>query len=53
MLVVVADSKGKKLLTEEATIHFEKMPKAPYTSHYYFDRHAYKDCRLLRKFLTK
>jgi hypothetical protein len=51
MLVVAAGQKGRKPLTEEATDHFKQMLEAPCPNHRYPVRHAYKECRLLKKFL--
>lgn len=53
MLIAAVDPKGKKLPAEEATDHLEKMLEAPCPNHYYHVRHAYKDCGLLKKFLSK
>lgn len=53
MLVATAGQKGKKLPTEEAIDHFEKLLEAPCPNHRYPVRHAYKDYGLQRKFLSK
>jgi hypothetical protein len=53
MLVAAAGQKGRKFSTKEATDHFEKMPEVPCPNHHYPVRHAYSNCRLLRKFLSK
>ena len=45
--------KGRKPPTEEGTNHFEKLLEASWPNHRYPVRHAYKDCRFLRKFLSK
>jgi hypothetical protein len=51
MLVAATDQKGKRPPTEEATDHFEKLLKAPCPNHCYPVRHAYKDYKLLKRFL--
>jgi hypothetical protein len=53
MLVATVGQKGRRPPTEEATYHFEKLRETPCLDHWYSVRHAYKDCKLLRKFLSK
>jgi hypothetical protein len=53
MLVATMGQKVRKPLIEEVTNHFEKMLESPCPNHRYPIRHAYKGCRLLRKFLSK
>ena len=53
MLVSTTCQKGRSPPTKEATDHFEKLFEAPYLNHSYSVQHAYKDCGLLRKFLSK
>jgi hypothetical protein len=53
VLVATTGQNGRKPTTKEATDHFEKLLKAPCPNHRYPVRHAYKDCGLLRKFLSK
>lgn len=49
--MVATGQKGKRSPTEEAIDHFEKLLEALCLNHRYLVRHAYKDSRLLRKFL--
>jgi hypothetical protein len=53
MLVATMGQKRKRPPTEEATDHFEKLLEAPCSNHRYPVRRAYKDCGLLRKFMSK
>jgi hypothetical protein len=53
MLIAPAGHKGKRSSIEEATDHFEKLLETPCPNHRCLVRHAYKDCGLLRKFLSK
>jgi hypothetical protein len=46
-------SEGGKPPNKEAIDHFEKLLEAPCPNHHYPVWHAYKDCRLLKKFLSK
>jgi hypothetical protein len=50
MAIVVR--KGKKVPAEGTPDHFEKMLEGPYPNHAYPIKHAYKDCRLMKKFLS-
>jgi hypothetical protein len=52
-LRAAAELKGKKAPTEGAPDHFEKMLKGPCPNHAYPVKHAYKDCGVMKKFLTK
>lgn len=53
MLVATTCLKGRKHSTEDAIDHIEKMLEAPCLNNCNLVRHAYKDCGLLRKFLSK
>jgi hypothetical protein len=53
MLVAAAGQKGRKPPNEEATNHFYKMLEAPCSNHHYPVQRAYKDCGLLRNFLSR
>jgi hypothetical protein len=53
MLVAMASQRGRRPRTEEATDHFKKLHKTPCPNHQHPVQHAYKDCGLLRKFLSK
>jgi hypothetical protein len=53
MLVAAPGQKGKRSSTKDAIDHFEKLHEALCPNHHYTVRHAYKDCMLLRKFLSK
>jgi hypothetical protein len=52
-LVVAAERKGKMASADGAPNHFEKMLEGPYLNHAYPIKHAYKDCRLMKKFLFR
>jgi hypothetical protein len=51
-LVVAAERKAKKAPTEGAPDHFEKLFKGPCSNHAYPIKHAYKDCSLMKQFLS-
>jgi hypothetical protein len=53
LLVAAAERKGKKASAEGALDHFEKMLEGPYPNHAYPVKHAYKDCGLMKKFLSR
>jgi hypothetical protein len=53
MQVITVGQKGKRPLTKVATDHFEKMLEASCLNHHYSVTHAYKDCGLLSKSLSK
>jgi hypothetical protein len=53
MLVVAASQKGGKTPAKDAIDHFKKLFEAPCSNHHYPVQHTYKDCRLVRKFLSK
>jgi hypothetical protein len=53
LLVAAAERKGKRASTEGALDHFEKMLKGPCPNHAYPIKHAYKDYRLMKKFLSR
>lgn len=48
----MADRKGKAP-AREVPDHFEKLWNGPCPNHQYPVRHAYKDCSLLKKFLSQ
>jgi hypothetical protein len=50
--MVASERKGKKASTEGTLDHFEKMLEGPYLNHAYLIKHAYKDCGLMKKFLS-
>jgi hypothetical protein len=51
-LGAAAEHKGKRASTESALDHFEKMLEGPCPNHAYPVKHAYKDCRFMKKFLS-
>jgi hypothetical protein len=51
-LVAAAERKGKKASVEGTPDHFEKMLKGPCSNHAYLVKHTYKDCELMKKFLS-
>jgi hypothetical protein len=44
---------GNKTSIEGTLDHFEKMLKGPCHNHAYPIKHAYKDCGLMKKFLSR
>jgi hypothetical protein len=50
--VAATECKGKKASTEGTLDHFRKMLKGPCLNHAYPVKHAYKDCGLMKKFLS-
>jgi hypothetical protein len=52
-LVVAAERKGKKASAEDAPDHFKKMLEGPCPNHAYPIKHTYKDCGLMKKFLSE
>jgi hypothetical protein len=53
MLIAATSQTERRPPTEETTDHFKKLLEAPCLNHRYLVRHAYKDCGLLKKFLSK
>jgi hypothetical protein len=53
MIVATASQKGRKTTTEVAIDRFKNMLEAPCLNHRYPVRHTYKDCGLLKKFLSR
>lgn len=53
LLVAIMGQKGSKHPIEETINHFKDLLEAPYLKYWYLVRHANKDCRFLRKFLSK
>jgi hypothetical protein len=51
-LVAAAERKGKKVPAEGTPDHFEKMLEGPCPNHAYPVKHAYKECGLMKKFLS-
>ena len=51
-LVAVADRKGGRKPTEGTPNHFEKMLEGPCPNHAFPAKHLYKECGLMRKYLT-
>jgi hypothetical protein len=51
-LMVATERKGRKASAEGAPDHFEKMLEGPCPNHAYPVKHAYKDCGLMKKFLS-
>ena len=51
-LVAVADRKGGQKPTEGTPNHFEKMLEGPCPNHAFPAKHLYKECGLMRKYLT-
>jgi hypothetical protein len=51
-LVVAAERKGKKASAEGTPDHFEKMLEGPCPNHTYPVKHVYKDCGIMKKFLS-
>jgi hypothetical protein len=49
--MAAVERKGKKLPTEGTPDHFKKMLEGPSLNHDYPIKHAYKDCKLMKKFL--
>jgi hypothetical protein len=50
--VAAAACKGKKVSAKGAPYHFKKMLEGPCLNHAYPIKHAYKDCGLMKKFLS-
>jgi hypothetical protein len=50
--VAATECKSKKASAEGAPGHFEKMLEGPCPNHVYPIKHAYKDCGLIKKFLS-
>lgn len=53
MIIATTGQKGRKPPIEEATDNFEKLLEAPCLNHHYPVWHAYRDCVLLRKSISK
>jgi hypothetical protein len=53
LLVAAAEPKGKKAPAEGNLDHFEKMLEGPFPNHAFLVKHAYKDCGLMKKFLSE
>jgi hypothetical protein len=51
--VAAVERKSKKAPVEGTLDHFEKMLEGPCPNHAYHVKHAYKDCGLMKKFLTE
>jgi hypothetical protein len=51
--MATTECKGKKVSAEDTMDHFEKMLEGPYPNHAYPVKHAYKDCELMKKFLSR
>jgi hypothetical protein len=51
-LVAATERKGKKASTEGTLDHFEKLLEGPCLNHAYPIKHLYKDCGLMKKFLS-
>jgi hypothetical protein len=51
--VAAAECKVKKVSTEGTPDHFEKMLEGPCSNHTYPVKHAYKDCGLMKKLLSR
>jgi hypothetical protein len=51
-LMAAAEQKGKRAPVEATPDHFKKMLEGPRPNHAYPVKHAYKDCRLMKKFLA-
>ena len=52
-LAAAADRKGGRKPTEGTPNHFEKMLEGPCPNHAFPAKHLYKDCGLMRKYLSK
>jgi hypothetical protein len=50
--VAAAECKGKKASSEGTLDHFKKMLEGPCPNHAYPIKHAYKDCGLMKRFLS-
>jgi hypothetical protein len=53
LLVAAAERKGKKTSADGAPDHFKKLLKGPCLHHAYPVKHLYKDCGLMKKFLSR
>jgi hypothetical protein len=53
LLVAAAEPKGKKAPAEGNPDHFKKMLEGPFPNHTFPIKHAYKDCGLMKKFLSE
>ena len=51
-LVAATDRKGGRKPTEGTPNHFEKMLEGPCPNHAFSAKHLYKDCGLMRKYLS-
>ena len=51
-LVATADRKGGRKPTEGTPNHFEKMLEGPCPNHAFSAKHLYKECGLMRKYLS-
>jgi hypothetical protein len=51
--MAAVERKGKKVPVEGTLDHFEKMLEGPCPNHAYPVKHAYQDCGLMKKFLSK
>jgi hypothetical protein len=52
-MVAAVGQRGRRPPTEEATDHLEKILETPCSNYRHSVQHTYKDCGLLRKFLSK
>ena len=52
-LMAAADRKGGRKPTKGTPNHFEKMLEGPCPNHAFPAKHLYKDCGLMRKFLSR
>ena len=51
--MATADSKGGQKPTEGTLDHFEKLLEGPCPNHAFLVEHLYKDCVLLKQFLSR
>ena len=51
-LVAAADRKGGRKLIEGTPNHFEKLLEGPCPNHAFPIKHLYKDCGLMKRFLS-
>jgi hypothetical protein len=52
-LMAAAEQKGKRTLAEGTPDHFEKLLEGPCLNHSYPIKHLYKDCSLMKWFLSE
>jgi hypothetical protein len=50
--MAAAEQKGKKMPTEGTLDHFEKMLEGPCSNYASLFKHMYKDCSLMKQFLS-